>query len=76
MNQSFYKYVLTYRGGPISDLKAIFAEEMFYDLNFPKHSSDFEIISRYIEEMAHPDMSATIFDELWLLYETNVASQS
>ena len=76
MTHTFYKYVLTFRGGPQSDLKAMFAEAMFYDLSFPQHSDEFEEISRYIEELAHVDMSATIFDELWSLYETNVRSQS
>lgn len=76
MNHTFYKYTLTFRGGPKSDLKAMFAEAMFQDLPFPKQSSDFEEISRYIEELAHSDMSASIFDEIWSLYETNVLSQS
>lgn len=76
MNQTFYQYVLTFRGGPKTDLKAMFAEAMFHDLAFPKHTTDFEKISRYIEELAHQDMSAIIFDELWSLYETNVRSQS
>lgn len=76
MNHTFYKYALTFRGGPKSDGKAMFAEAMFYDLTFPKQSTDFEEISRYIEEMAHSDMSATIFDEMWSLYETNVGLQS
>ena len=75
MNHSFYTYALTFRGGPVSDKLAMFAEAMFYDLSFPKQSTDFEEISRYIEELAHSDMSATIFDELWLLFETNVAFQ-
>lgn len=76
MNQSFYKYALTFRGGKKSDGKAVFAEAMFYDLTFPKQSNDFEEISRYIEELAHLDISAIIFDEMWLLYETNIAFQS
>ncbi|MDX1807354.1 MAG: YozE family protein [Paenisporosarcina sp.] len=75
MNHSFYTYALTFRGGPVSDKLAMFAEAMFYDLSFPKQSNDFEDISRYIEELAHSDMSASIFDELWLLFETNVAFQ-
>ncbi len=74
MNHTFYKYVLTFRGGPISDPKSQFAEAMFYDLIFPKQSSDFHEISRYIEELAHQDMSATVFDELWTLYERNVSN--
>jgi uncharacterized protein YozE (UPF0346 family) len=76
MNHTFYKYALTFRGGPKSDLKSQFAEAMFSDLTFPKQSSDFQELSRYIEELAHEDMSATIFDDLWSLYETNVLSQS
>jgi uncharacterized protein YozE (UPF0346 family) len=75
MNHSFYTYALTFRGGPVSDKLAMFAEAMFYDLSFPKQSNDFEEISRYIEELAHSDMSASTFDELWLLFETNVAFQ-
>lgn len=71
MNHTFYKYVLTFRGGPHSDKKAQFAEAMFYDLTFPKQSSDFHEISRYIEELAHQDMSATVFDDLWTLFELN-----
>ncbi len=73
MNHSFYKYALTFRWGSHTDKKAMFAEAMFYDLSFPKHSNDFEEISRYIEELAHKDMSATIFDEMWILFETNIA---
>jgi len=76
MYHTFYQYVLTFRGGPKSDLKAMFAEAMFYDSAFPKHSTDFEKISRYIEELSHHDMTAIIFDELWSLYETNVRFQS
>lgn len=72
MNHTFYLYTLTFRGGPISDGKSRFAEAMFYDFTFPKQSSNFHEISRYIEELAHLDMSATVFDELWSLYETNV----
>lgn len=71
MYHTFYKYVLTFRGGPKTDLKSQFAEAMYYDLSFPKQSSDFHELSRYIEELAHRDMSALLFDELWTLYETN-----
>lgn len=71
MYHTFYKYVLTFRGGPKTDLKSQFAEAMYYDLSFPKQSSDFHELSRYIEELAHQDMSALLFDDLWTLYETN-----
>ena len=71
MYHTFYKYVLTFRGGPKTDLRSQFAEAMYYDLSFPKQSSDFHELSRYIEELAHQDMSALLFDDLWTLYETN-----
>ena len=76
MNHTFYNYVLTFRGGPKSDMKSQFAEAMFLDLTFPKQSYDFHELSSYIEELAHRDMSATIFDDLWSLFETNVLLQS
>lgn len=71
MYHTFYKYVLTFRGGPKTDLRSQFAEAMYYDLSFPKQSSDFHELSRYIEELAHQDMSALLFDDLWTLYEMN-----
>lgn len=69
MNQSFYSFVQTFRGGGKHDEKSMFAEAAFHDLSFPKQSTDFHILSRYIEEKADEEMSARVFDELWYLYE-------
>ncbi|MGX9133982.1 YozE family protein [Rummeliibacillus sp. JY-2-4R] len=72
MKQSFYQFVLTYRGGK-NDAKADFAEAAFNDHGFPKQEEDFHTLSRYIEEKADHDMSAVVFDELWQLYEEKYA---
>ncbi|MGF9979394.1 YozE family protein [Viridibacillus arvi] len=69
MNQSFYSYVQTFRGGGKNDEKSMFAEAAFHDHSFPKQSTDFHILSRYIEEKVDEEMSARVFDELWYLYE-------
>ncbi|MGE7623822.1 YozE family protein [Viridibacillus sp. NPDC096237] len=69
MNHSFYSYVQTFRGGEKHDEKATFAEAAFQDHGFPKQSTDFHMLSKYIEEKADDEMSARVFDELWYLYE-------
>jgi uncharacterized protein YozE (UPF0346 family) len=38
---------------------------MFLDHSFPKTSHDFEKLSRYIEEKAHPHLNASTFDAMW-----------
>lgn len=68
MKQSFYLYVLKYRGGQKKDKNTLFAESVFNQHDFPKAESSFDSLSKYIEELAHPDMSASVFDELWELY--------
>lgn len=68
MNQSFYHFALTYRGGDQSDPKTRFAEKMFKDHSFPKVSTSFEELSSYIETLADDDLSANAFDELWEMY--------
>ncbi|WP_144509713.1 YozE family protein [Bacillus sp. FJAT-22090] len=68
MKQSFYLYALKYRGGQKSDKKSLFAENMFRQHDFPKAEISFHALSQYIEELAHPEMPAVIFDELWESY--------
>lgn len=72
MRKSFYQYVLSFRGGPKSDEKAVFAESMFQDLSFPKYEHDFDRLSRYIEEKADYEMRSVTFDELYELYKAYV----
>lgn len=71
MKQSFYLFVLTFRGGDLSDLKTRFAEAAFIDHSFPKTSTTFEELSSYIETKADQDLSTSAFDELWEIYQMN-----
>ena len=45
-DHSFYQFALTVRGR--KDDKGELAEDIFNDLSFPKHESDFNILSDYI----------------------------
>lgn len=65
MERSFYHFALSYRGKTEADDFSRFADAMFLDHSFPKTTSDFEKISRYLEERAHPIMKASVFDQLW-----------
>ncbi|WP_318614470.1 YozE family protein [Sporosarcina sp. YIM B06819] len=69
MDRSFYRFVLSFRGGGKGDLHAMFAEAMFNDLSFPKEERSFDSLSRYIEEKADEQMPSVIFDELYRMYE-------
>lgn len=71
MKQSFYLFVLTFRGGDLSDPKTRFAEAAFIDHSFPKTSTTFEELSSYIETKADQDLSTSAFDELWEIYQMN-----
>ena len=65
MRRSFYQFALKYRGKVHPDEFSRFADAMFLDHSFPKNSEDFEDLSRYIEEKAHPVMKASTFDAMW-----------
>jgi uncharacterized protein YozE (UPF0346 family) len=69
MDRSFYRFALSFRGGAKDDSAAVFAENMFNDLSFPKDEKAFDPLSRYIEEKADPEMPSVVFDELYKLYE-------
>ncbi len=65
MKRSFYHFALSHRGKTEADDFSLFADAMFLDHSFPKTADDFEKISRYLEERAHPVMKASVFDQLW-----------
>ncbi|MFD1862708.1 YozE family protein [Planococcus chinensis] len=65
MDRSFYQFALQYRGKLVPDDFSRFAEAMFLDHSFPKTTRDFEKLSRYIEEKAHPHITASTFDAMW-----------
>ncbi|WP_395318495.1 YozE family protein [Fructilactobacillus frigidiflavus] len=68
MRKSFYEYLMTERNPNSYDEVAQFANNAFFDTQFPKHEDDFEIISKYLEENTGYLPSMTIFDEAWQKY--------
>lgn len=69
MDRSFYQFALKYRGKLIEDDFSRFADAMFLDHGFPRDENDFELLSRYIEEKAHPALKASAFDAMWEEYK-------
>ncbi|ANU17282.1 hypothetical protein BBI11_09730 [Planococcus maritimus] len=69
MKRSFYQYALKHRGKLVQDEYSQFAEAMFLDHSFPKSSIDFQEVSQYLEEKAHPVLRASTFDRMWEEYE-------
>lgn len=69
MERAFYQFALKYRGKLEQDEFSRFADMMFLDHSFPKTSSDFQELSLYIEEKAHPILTASTFDRMWQEYE-------
>ncbi|MCE4957017.1 YozE family protein [Macrococcoides caseolyticum] len=63
---SFYHYALTERGSK-TDVGQ-FAEAVFEDLLFPKHETDFNALSTYIEEYGSIEMSLATFDKMYEAY--------
>ena len=66
--ESFYRYLMTQRNPNGADEVQQFANNDFYDSAFPKQSTDFDEISKYLEENADYLPSMTIFDTAWQLY--------
>ncbi len=69
MDRSFYQFALKYRGKLVEDDFSRFADAMFLDHGFPRDETDFELLSRYIEEKAHPALKASAFDAMWEEYK-------
>ncbi|WP_339250212.1 YozE family protein [Sporosarcina sp. FSL W8-0480] len=69
MDRSFYQFVLSFRGGKKDDSMSVFAEAMFNDQSFPKDERGFDLLSRYLEEKADPEMPSVVFDELFEMYQ-------
>ena len=73
MNRSFYQFHLSFRGGGKEDEKAVFAENMFKDLSFPKDETDFDPLSRYVEEKADAGMRILFLMSCIELYEERLS---
>ena len=73
MRKSFYHWLMTQRhhGGDLA--MADLAEQVFYEADFPKQSSDFDQVSRFLEEEASFAFSMAEFDRIWETYLSDLA---
>lgn len=56
---------MTQRNPKSNEPVAILADYAFDEPTFPKHSSDFETVSRYLEDEASFSFNLTDFDDIW-----------
>ncbi|MFD2640398.1 YozE family protein [Piscibacillus salipiscarius] len=70
--KSFYHYMMRYRGmrDPSNPYKLL-ADWMFEDHDFPKHSTNHDEISQYLEYNPPFTEALSTFDELWEEYIQN-----
>ncbi|QIL46622.1 YozE family protein [Vagococcus coleopterorum] len=71
MKRSFYHYILTLRGPKVTDAITEFANNVGNDITFPKHTSDYDEVSDYLELSSSYLSSMDIFDKTWELYLEN-----
>lgn len=69
MKRSFYHYLMTLRGPNTKDEVTKFANDVFDDTMFPKHSESHQEISTYLEDNAYYISSMDLFDRMWEDYE-------
>lgn len=67
-DRSFYNWLMTNRNSMAANEVQQFANNAFLDSSFPKQSSDFDELSKYLEENTTYLMSMTTFDEAWSIY--------
>lgn len=68
MRQSFYQFLMTQRNPEDYEPVAEFANNAFYDQAFPKQETNFDALSKYLEENASYLPSMTVFDQAWQMY--------
>lgn len=68
MRKSFYSWLMTQRHSTVNQSLSLLADLAFEDIAFPKHTTDFDIISRYLEDDAAFYFSLKEFDSIWEIY--------
>ncbi|MEQ9809329.1 YozE family protein [Streptococcus jiangjianxini] len=68
MRKSFYTWLMTERNPKSTEPVAILADLAFEDTTFPKHTDDFDTISRYLEDEASFTFNLSHFDQIWQDY--------
>ena len=69
MNLNFYQFLRRYANPEDRSPKARLANIAVKDTGFPKHSDNFDEISKYME--SHPDYGSlmVVFDDVWQSYQ-------
>jgi uncharacterized protein YozE (UPF0346 family) len=62
---------MTYRGKLKPNDESRLAEWAYKTFDFPKHSSNYDEISKYLETNSPFPGALTVFDELWEVYKEN-----
>ena len=65
MRKSFYNWLMAQRNPKSNEPVAILADLVFDDTTFPKHTDDFESVSRYLEDEAAFVFNLSDFDRIW-----------
>lgn len=68
MSKTFYQFLMTQRNPESYEPIAEFANNAFYDQSFPKQSTNFNKISKYLELNGNYLPSMTVFDDAWQKY--------
>ncbi len=68
MVKTFYQFLMRYKNIGGKDELSVFANHVFLDHGFPKGSSNYDEISRYLEIEGDYLTSMSIFDKAWELY--------
>ena len=71
MRKSFYTWLMTERNPKSQAAKAVLADLVFHESAFPKHTDDFDTISRYLEEEASFSFNLGEFDAIWEEYQAH-----
>ncbi|SDB90821.1 Uncharacterized protein YozE, UPF0346 family [Pelagirhabdus alkalitolerans] len=70
--QSFHQFMMRYRGIKQDTKEKRLAEWMYHDHDFPKHSTDYDEISRYLEWNVPFNEAIQTFDDLWEEYQQSI----
>ena len=71
MKRSFYHYVLTLKGATFPNEESHFADAVSLDGMFPKHTTDYQEVSDYLELSTDYMPSMDLFDIVWQKYVEN-----
>ncbi|MFC3928416.1 YozE family protein [Streptococcus caprae] len=68
MRRSFYEWLMNQRNSKSNAPVAILADLVFEESDFPKHTDDFDKVSRFLETDASFAFSMGDFDQIWQDY--------